>query len=149
MTFTDIISGLNFLILLGIVGYLLAINKYLNKNDIVDYVAQIFKMSEANLKQDLYLFLEEIKEEYKNHQNEILKLLQAQQKEVERLKKIIMNETQIFKQYCQERVNTQEKIIKQTENRLQEAQRYIAKIENMLSKCRKKVERLKNEAKAT
>jgi septal ring factor EnvC (AmiA/AmiB activator) len=140
----DILSILNFLILLGIVGYLWVINKHLNKNDILEYVAQIFKISEANLKQDLYLFLKEVKEEYENHQNEILKLLQEQQEEVEKLKKTIVNEAQAFKQYCQDRINTQEKIINQTENRLQEAQKQIAKLENMLSKCRKKLNKAKN-----
>ena len=44
MSITDIISVLNFLILLGIVGYLIVINKYLDKNDIVDYVSKIFKI---------------------------------------------------------------------------------------------------------
>jgi len=61
MSIADILSILNFLILLGIVGYLIVINKYLNKNDIVNYVSQIFKISKANIKQDLYLFLEEVK----------------------------------------------------------------------------------------
>ena len=145
MTFTDIISGLNFLILLGITGYIWAMNKYLDKNDIVNYVAQIFKISKAEFKQELHIFLEEVKKEYKNNQDEILKLLQEQQKEVKMLKKVIISEAQTFKQYCQDRVNIQEEIIKQTENRLQEAQKHIAKIENMLSKCRKKVKRLKNE----
>ena len=145
MTFADIISGLNFLILLGITSYIWAMNKYLDKNDILKYIAKIFKISEKNLKQDLYIFLQEVKDEYTNHQKDILNLLQEQQKEVEKLKKIIINEAQAFKQYCQDRVNTQEEIIKQTENRLQEAQKHIVKIENMLSKCRKKVKRLKNE----
>ena len=142
---TAILTGFILLILVGIVIYLYIMHKYLDKNDIVDYIAQIFKISEANLKQDLYLFLEEVKEEYYNHQKEIIQLLKQQQEETEKLKKVIINEATIFKEYCQERINTQEQIVKQIENRLQESQKHIAKLENMLSKCRKKVERLKNE----
>ena len=85
MSITDIISVLNFLILLGIVGYLIVINKYLDKNDIVDYVSKIFKISEKNLKKDLHIFLEEVKNKYTINQNEILNILNQQQEEVEKL----------------------------------------------------------------
>lgn len=141
MSITDIISVLNFLILLGIVGYLIVINKYLDKNDIVDYVSKIFKISEKNLKKDLHIFLEEVKNKYTINQNEILNILNQQQEEVEKLKQAIVNEALAFKKYCQDRVKTQEEIIKQTENRLQEAQKHIAKLENMLLKCRKKLKK--------
>lgn len=147
MSIADIIVGLNFLILLGIVGYLIGINKYLNKNDIVDYISQIFKISKANLKQDLYLFLEEVKKEYSNHQNEILKLLQEQQEEVEKLKKVIINEGSAFKQYCQDRIKTQEEINQLIEKRISDSQKYIAMLENKLDTLRRKVGRLKNETK--
>jgi len=141
MSITDIISVLNFLILLGIVGYLIVINKYLDKNDIVDYVSKIFKISEKNLKKDLHIFLEEVKNKYTINQNEILNILNQQQEEVEKLKQAIVNEAFAFKKYCQDRVKTQEEIIKQTENRLQEAQKHMAKLENMLLKCRKKLKK--------
>jgi len=147
MSIADIIVGLNFLILLGIVGYLIGINKYLNKNDIVDYISQIFKISKANLKQDLYLFLEEVKKEYSNHQNEILKLLQEQQEEVEKLKKVIINEGSAFKQYCQDRIKTQEEINQLIEKRISDSQKFIAMLENKLDTLRRKVGRLKNETK--
>jgi len=139
MSVADILSVLNFLILLGIVGHLIVINKYLDKNDIVNYVSQIFKISEANLKQNLHMFLNEVKKEYTKHQEEILQILQKQQKEVEKLNEVISKEAQVFQKYCQERLKTEEQLIKQTENRLQEAQKYIAKLENLLSKCKKKL----------
>ena len=149
MSIANILSILNFLILLGIVSYLIVINKYLDKNDIVNYVSQIFKISEANLKQDLHIFLKEVKEEYTKHQEGILQALQKQQKEVEKLNEIISKEAKVFQKYCQERLKTEEQLIKQTENKLQEAQNYIAKLENLLSKCRKKIKRIKIENKIT
>jgi len=149
MSIADILSILNFLILLGIVGYLIVINKYLNKNDIVNYVSQIFKISKANIKQDLYLFLEEVKKEYTNHQNEILKLLQEEQKEVERLKKTIINEASAFKQYCQDRIKAQEEINQLIEKRISDSQKHIAMLENKLDTLRRKIGRLKNETKTS
>jgi len=149
MSMADILSALNFLILLGIIGYLMVINKYLNKNDIVNYVSQIFKISEANLKQDLNMFLNVVKEEYTKYQEEILQTLQKQQKEVEKLNEIILKEAKVFQKYCQERLKAEEQLIKQTENRLKEMQKYIAKLERTLSKCRKKVKRMKIENEIT
>jgi len=144
MSIAAIWSIVNTILLLGIIGYLTVINKYLNKNNIVDYVSQIFKISGANLKQDLYLFLEEVKKEYSNHQNEILKLLQEQQKEVEKLKKVIINEGSAFKQYCQDRIKTQEEINQLIEKRISDSQKHIAMLENKLDQYKRKIERLKN-----
>ena len=149
MSIADILSILNFLVLLGIVGYLIAINKYLDKNDIVNYVSQIFQISKSNIKQDLYLFLEEVKKEYTNHQNEILKLLQEEQKEVERLKKTIINEASAFKQYCQDRIKAQEEINQLIEKRISDSQKHIAMLENKLDTLRRKIGRLKNETKTS
>ena len=146
---TAILTGFILLILIGIVIYLYIMHKYLDKNDIVEYIAQIFKISEANLKQDLHIFLGEVKKEYSNHQEEIIELLKQQKEETEKLKKAIINEATVFSKYCQERINTQEKIVKQIEDRLQESQKQIAKLENMLEKCRKKVKRLKNDNETT
>ena len=149
MSIAAICSIVNTILLLGIIGYLIVINKYLNKNDIVNYVSQIFKISEANLKQDLYLFLEEVKKEYTNHQHEILKLLQEEQKEVEKLKKAIINEASAFKQYCQDRIKAQEEINQLIEKRISDSQKYIAMLENKLDTLRRKIGRLKNETKTS
>jgi Mg2+ and Co2+ transporter CorA len=147
MSFNDILLIINTGLLFSIVGYIYVINKYLNKNDIVEYVSQIFKSSETNLKQDLYLFLEEVKKEYSNHQNEILKLLQEQQKEVEILKKVIINEGSAFKQYCQDRIKTQKEINQLIEKRISDSQKHIAMLENKLDQYKRKIERLKNDKK--
>jgi len=143
MSISDILLAINTIILFGIVAYIYAINKYLNKNDIVSYVAKIFEISEANLKQDLYLFLEEVKKEYSNHQNEILQLLKQQQKEVEKLKKVIINEGLAFKEYCQDRIKAQEKINQLIEKRISDSQKHIAMLEKKLDQYK----RLKNETK--
>ena len=137
MSISDILIAINTTILIGIVSYLYIVNKYLDKNDIVNYVAKIFKISEDNLKQDLDLFLEEVKKEYTYHQEEILKLLQEQQEEVEQLKKIIMNETTVFKKYCQNRITFQENFIKEFETKLQNATNKISQLENQLKKGKK------------
>jgi hypothetical protein len=147
MNMADILSALNFLILLGIVGYLISINKYLNKNDIVNYVVQLFKSSKADLKQELFNFLTDVKEEYTSHQNEILKLLQEQREEAEKLKKVIINEGLVFKQYCQERIEAQEKINNLIEKRISDSQKYISFLEKRLDQCKRKIERLKNDKK--
>lgn len=147
MSISDILLAINTIILFGIVAYIYAINKYLNKNDIVSYVAKIFEISEANLKQDLYLFLEEVKKEYSNHQNEILQLLKQQQKEVEKLKKVIINEGLAFKEYCQDRIKAQEKINQLIEKRISDSQKHIAMLEKKLDQYKRKVEKLKNETK--
>jgi Mg2+ and Co2+ transporter CorA len=147
MSFNDILLIINTGLLFSIVGYIYVINKYLNKNDIVEYVSQIFKSSEANLKQDLYSFLEEVKKEYSNHQNEILKLLQEQREEAEKLKKVIINEGLVFKQYCQERIEAQEKINNLIEKRISDSQKHIAMLENKLDQYKRKIERLKNDKK--
>ena len=149
MSIAAIWSIVNTVLLLGIIGYLIVINKYLNKNDIVDYVSQIFKIREVNLKQDLYLFLEEVKKEYTNHQTEILKLLYEEQKEVEKLKKAIINEASAFKQYCQDRIKAQEEINQLIEKRISDSQKYIAMLENKLDTLRRKIGRLKNETKTS
>jgi len=110
MSISDIFIMIDTIILFGIVAYIYVINKSLNKNNIVDYVSKIFKVSRANIEKDLEDFLEEVKKEYSNQQNEILKLLQEQQKEAEKLKKAIINEALAFKQYCQDRIKAQEEI---------------------------------------
>jgi len=149
MSIAAIWSILNTILLLGIIGYLIVINKYLNKNDIVNYVSQIFKVSRANIEKDLEDFLEEVKKEYSNHQNEILKLLQEQQKEAEKLKKVIINEGLAFKQYCQDRIKAQEEINQLIEKRISDSQKYIATLENKLDTLRRKIGRLKNETKTS
>ena len=149
MSIAAIWSIVNTLLLLGIIGYLIVINKYLNKNDIVDYVAQIFKTNKSNLKRDLDLFLKEVKKEYTHHQEELLTLLQEQQKEVEQLKKIILNETEVFKKYCQNRITFQENFIKEFETKLQNATNKISQLENQLKKCRNKLKKVKNGTKTS
>ena len=149
MSIAAIWSILNTILLLGIIGYLIVINKYLNKNDIVNYVSQIFKVSRANIEKDLEDFLEEVKKEYSNHQNEILKLLQEQQKEAEKLKKVIINEGLAFKQYCQDRIKAQEEINQLIEKRISDSQKHIAMLENKLDTLRRKIGRLKNETKTS
>jgi len=149
MSIAAIWSILNTILLLGIIGYLIVINKYLNKNDIVNYVSQIFKVSRANIEKDLEDFLEEVKKEYSNHQNEILKLLQEQQKEAEKLKKVIINEALAFKQYCQDRIKAQEEINQLIEKRISDSQKHIAMLENKLDTLRRKIGRLKNETKTS
>lgn len=148
-TFTSILVFSNTVILLGIVTYLFIMHKYLNKNDIVEYVAQIFKISEANLKQDLNIFLQEVTKEYQNHQNEIIQLLKEQQEEVEKLKKVITNEAKAFKQYCEDRITFQEKFIKNMEIKLQDATNKISQLTNQLQKCKNKLEKAKNDSKTT
>ena len=147
MSISDIFIAIDTIILFGIVAYIYVINKSLNKNDIVDYVSQIFKVSRANVEKDLEDFLEEVKKEYSNHQNEILKLLQEQQKEAEKLKKVIINEGLAFKQYCQDRIKVQEEINQLIEKRISDSQKYIAMLENKLDTLRRKIGRLKNETK--
>jgi len=149
MSISDIFIAIDTIILFGIVAYIYVINKSLNKNDIVDYVSQIFKVSRANVEKDLEDFLEEVKKEYSNHQNEILKLLQEQQKEAEKLKKVIINEGLAFKQYCQDRIKVQEEINQLIEKRISDSQKYIATLENKLDTLRRKIGRLKNETKTS
>lgn len=147
MNLSNILLAINTIILFGIVAYIYAINKYLNKNDIIDYVSQIFKISRTNLQEELNSFLEEVKKEYSNHQNEILKLLQEQQEEAEKLKKAIINEGRVFKQYCQERIKSQEEINQLIEKRISDSQKHIAMLEKKLDHFKQKIERLKNENK--
>ena len=149
MNIATLWSIINTILLLGIIGYIFLIHKYLNKHDIIDYVSQIFKVSRENLRKDLHLFLEEVKKEYSNHQKEILKLLEEQQEEAEKLKKAIINEGRVFKQYCQERIKSQEEINQLIEKRISDSQKHIAMLEKKLDKCKRKIERLKNESKTS
>ena len=149
MNIATLWSIINTILLLGIIGYIFLIHKYLNKYDIIDYVSQIFKVSRKNLRKDLHLFLEEVKKEYSNHQKEILKLLEEQQEEAEKLKKAIINEGRVFKQYCQERIKSQEEINQLIEKRISDSQKHIAMLEKKLDKCKRKIERLKNESKTS
>ena len=147
MNIATLWSIINTILLLGIIGYIFLIHKYLNKHDIIDYVSQIFKVSRENLRKDLHLFLEEVKKEYSNHQKEILKLLEEQQEEAEKLKKAIINEGRVFKQYCQERIKSQEEINQLIEKRISDSQKHIAMLEKKLDQFKQKIERLKNENK--
>ena len=145
MNVNNILLALDTIILIGIIFYIYSISSYVSKNFILEHISQIFKHNEANLKQEFYLFLEDVKEEYSKHQNEILKLLKEQETETERLKKVIKEEKLAFKKYFQDRIETQEKINKQIENRISNSQKHIAMLEKKLSQSKRKIERLKNE----
>jgi len=72
MSIATIWSIVNTIFLSGIIIYIFLLHKYLNKNDIVDYVSQIFRVNRKNLEKDLEVFLQEVKKEYKTNQDEII-----------------------------------------------------------------------------
>lgn len=136
LTPATIWSIVNTILLTGIIIFLYF---FLNSHNIKNYIKQTFKESKDNLHQDLINSFNFIKEDYQSHQNKITKVLKEQQTEIEKLKKIIEAETLAFKKYCQDRINIQEKIVNETEKKLQNLQKELYKTQNMLSKCKKKL----------
>ena len=149
MSIAAIWSIINTILLFGIISYIFLLHKYINKNDIVNYVSQIFQINRKNLEKDLEIFLEEVKHKYKIHQNEIIELLKEQEKETEILKKTIEEETKIFKKYCEERVEFQEEIVNHIIKKLNNATKKISQLKGQLVKCKRKIERLENDTKTS
>ena len=68
-------------------------------------------------------------------------------KEANKLNKTITSERIVFKQYCQERIKSQEEINQLIEKRISDSQKHIAMLEKKLDQFKQKIERLKNENK--
>ena len=124
---------------------ILAIKFIESRENREDYIREVIEVSLDNSKQEFEEFFEAVKVGYTKNQTQIIKKMQETEEELEKLKERIKDVEITLEETFKKEIETQEKINKNLENRIINAQSYISMLEKKLSQSKKKIERLKNE----
>lgn len=156
-TYILITTGIFLFILLYILYNIFQLQSFLSKENIIEAMEDIYKNIEANQKQEFNNFLNEQKKEYISNQNDILVNLSQKiknvdeklkifdeemekiEKTIKKLENTIIKEQQTFDKFITNRVEKQEKIVKNLETKLQNSTYKIAQLNNQLIKCKRKL----------
>ena len=124
---------------------ILAIKFIESRENREDYIREVIEVSLDNSKQEFEEFFEAVKVGYTKNQTQIIKKMQETEEELEKLKERIKDVEITLEETFKKEIETQEKINKNLENRIINAQKHVSMLEKKLSQSKRKIERIKLE----